>query len=372
MRNIMLFDDKTRTLQGPMDYNSDLYMYYNDSARPEIGNVRKLLEEWFTRYPEEEKQDLKSRFQSAFNPAFYELYIYILFQQMGYTLSIHPELPDVKKCPDYLATKGEKKIYIEVKQIMMLTQSEQSLQRRENTVLDALNKVDAPNFLLKLNRIVFKEGSQPSGKMIINFFNKTLAEIDPDKYTTDLMKNGYVGMPELIYDDDKITIQVQLLPKSPSKRGANSPAIGSHPSVIQIGNDSEDIISALETKASRYGHLNAPYIICINKQSVSFDVMEVQEALYGSLEISWSEDPANRDEKFRFSENGFFGSKQNPKATRVSGVYVTNANTANLTTTADHAFRNNRFAKFPVDLEIADSIQNILNLPEDYPFNDKS
>ncbi|WP_160138679.1 hypothetical protein [Chryseobacterium sp. c4a] len=370
--NITIFDDKTRTLEGPMQHNGDLYTYYNDSARPEIGNMRVLLEQWFARYPKEEKQDLKSRFQAAFNPAFYELYIYILFQQMGYTLSIHPELPDVKKCPDYLATKGEEKIYIEVKYIMMLTQNEQSLQRRENAVLDAINKVNASNFLLKLNSIVFKESSQPSGNRMINFFNKALAEIDPDKYNGDLMKNGYGAMPTIIYDDDKITIEVQLLPKSPLQRGTDSRAVAIFPSVKQIGNDSENIISALETKASKYGHLNAPYIICVNKQSVSFDVIEVQEALYGSWESSWSEDPNNRDEKSRFSGNGFFGSKHNPRATRVSGVYVTNANTANLTTTANHVFRHNQFAKFPIDLEITNSIAVLLNVPDGYPFNNVS
>ncbi|MDR6487279.1 hypothetical protein J2799_001764 [Chryseobacterium vietnamense] len=369
MMNITLFDDNTKILEGPMQHNGDIYTYYNDSARPEVGNMRALLEKWFGCYPEDEKQDLKSRFQAAFNPTFYELYIYILFQQMGYTLSIHPELPDVKKCPDYLATKGEEKIYIEVKHIMMLTQNDQSLQRMQNTVLDALNKVDATNFLLKLDSIVFKDGSQPSGKMLIKFFNEALAVIDPDIYTADLIKNTYNGMPKITYDDDKITLEIQLIPKYPIHRGMGSGAIGSLPIVTQIGNDTENIISALETKASRYGHLNAPYIICVNKQSVSFDVMEVQEALYGSWEISWSEDSNNRDEKSRFSGNGFFGSKHNPKATRVSGIYVTNANTANLTTTAGHVFRHNHFAKFPVDLEIMNSIAELLNVPKDYPFN---
>lgn len=81
--------------------------------------------------------------------------------------------------------------------------------------------------------------------------------------------------------------------------------------------------------------------------------------------------PANRDEKLELAGNGFFGAKHNPKFTRVSGVYITNANTANLTTTAGHAFRHNPFAKYPVDLVITDSIHEILDLPENYPFNNQ-
>ena len=69
-----------------------------------------------------------------------------------------------------------------------------------------------------------------------------------------------------------------------------------------------------------------------------------------------------------FTGNGFFGSKSNPKFTRVSGVYITNANTANLATTAEHAFRHNPFAKYPIAFVINQSIKELLHIPEDYPF----
>ncbi len=256
MNSILLFDDKIRTLEGPAGYNADVYKYYNDSARTEIGNVRILLEDWFSEYPDEEKQDLKSRFKVTFNPAFYELYIYILFKRLGFSLTIHPELPDTQKRPDYLAAKGEEILYVEVKHMTMLSQDEQSLERRKNTLLDSLNKVDASDFLLKLDAIIFKDGSQPSGKAIIRFFNEAVLAHDPDEYTDQLSKNGFQAMPKVIYDDDKVTIEVKLLPKSPLHRGTKSRSIAAHPSVTQIGNDSEDIIASLETKAIRYGHLN--------------------------------------------------------------------------------------------------------------------
>lgn len=369
MNSTLLFEEKIRNLEGPADYNADIYTYYNESARREIANVRVLLESWFSEYPDEEKQELKSRFKVTFNPAFYELYIYILFKRLGYSLVIHPEVPGTQKHPDYLATKDGQSLFIEVKHMTMLSQDNQSLERRKNTLLDSLNKVDASNFLLKLNSIIFKDNSQPSGKSIIRFFNEAFATHDPDVYTELLARNGFQGIPKIVYDDDKVMIEVHLLPKSPIHRGTMSRSIANHPSVTQIGNDSKDIIGSLETKAIRYGHLNAPYIICLNKQSVSLDIIEVQEALYGSLQISWSENPANRHEKLELTGNGFFGAKNNPKFTRVSGVYITNANSTNLTTTADHALRHNPFAKYPVDLAITNPINEILGLSNDYPFN---
>lgn len=366
---MQLFDKKERTLQGPANYNADIYAYYNDSARADIGHVRAQLESWFANYPENEKEELKSRVKATFNPAIFELFIFALFMELGFSLEIHPEIAGTTKRPDYLARRDSDLFYIEVKYMTMLSQSEQALERRKNAVLDAINKIDASNFLLKLEEISFLDNSQPSGKEIIRFFNKKLATYNPDDFTEHLMQYGFDGMPEIIYEDDKVKIKTKLLPKSPLLRGTKSRSIGTHPSVTQIGNDSEDIKGSLETKATRYGNLNAPFIICLNKQSVGLDLIEVQEALYGSLQISWSDNPNNRDERMEFTGNGFFGSQQNPKFTRVSGVYITNANTANLATTAEHAFRHNPLAKHPIDLIIDRSIKELLHIAEDYPFN---
>lgn len=366
---MFLFDKKERTLQGPADYNADIYAYYNDSARIDVGHVRDQLETWFAKYPQTEKEELKSRVKATFNPAIFELFIFALFIELGYSLEIHPEIAGTNKRPDYLAKKGNDLFYIEVKFMTMLSQNEQSLERRKNAVLDAINKIDASNFLLKLEDISFKDNSQPSGKDIIRYLNKQIAIYSPDDYTESLLQHGFDSMPEIVYEDDKIKITTKLLPKSPLHRGTNSRSIGAHPTVTQIGNDSENIKGSLETKATRYGNLNTPYIICLNKQSVGLDLIEVQEALYGSLQTSWSDNPNNRQEKMEFTGNGFFGSKSNPKFTRVSGVYITNANTANLATTAEHAFRHNPFAKYPINLSISHSVKNIFKIPDNYPYS---
>jgi len=181
---MFLFDKKERTLQGPADYNADIYGYYNDSARPDVGYVRDQLETWFAKYPQNEKEELKSRVKATFNPAIFELFIFALFTELGYLLEIHPEIPGTTKRPDYLAKKGNDLFYIEVKFMTMFSQNEQSLERRKNAVLDAINKIDASNFLLKLEDISFKDNSQPSGKDIIRYFNKKIATYtySPDDY----------------------------------------------------------------------------------------------------------------------------------------------------------------------------------------------
>lgn len=81
------------------------------------------------------------------------------------------------------------------------------------------------------------------------------------------------------------------------------------------------------------------------------------------------EDSTSEDSKLELSGNGFFGSKTNPKFTRVSGVYVTNANTANLTHAADHLLRHNPFATFKLDLSIKQPIAETFNISPGYPYN---
>jgi len=223
MNHITLFDNKERTLEGPADYNADIYSYYNDSVRPDVGYVRDQLESWFAIYPKDEKEELKSRVKATFNPAIFELFIFALFTEMGYSLEIHPAIANTAKRPDYLAKRGNELFYIEVKFMTMLSQNEQSLERRKNAVLDAINKIDASNFLLKLEDISFKDNSQPNGKYIIRYFNKEIANYSPEDYTERLLQHGFDGMPEIIYEDDKIKITTKLLPK-PLYTGEQIPA----------------------------------------------------------------------------------------------------------------------------------------------------
>jgi hypothetical protein len=346
---IRLFDDKERLKAGPALHNGDTYTAYNDSADPDMTLLRDLLSNWFDLYPDSEKADLKALFKVKLHHAFFELFIYRLFTALGYQLTVHPDLPGTDKHPDFLAVKGEQRFYLEAKFMDMQSREEQAKERRQNALLDALNTVDARNFLLCIQTITFKDGSQPNGKKIIRFFNEQLAGHEPEVYRAELEATGFTHMPAVIFDDEQVTIKVKLMPKAEQLRGTDSRAIASLPAGFKIGNDSERIREALETKATRYGRPDLPFIICLNKQSVRFDVHEMQEALYGN-----------------HSGPGFFGTKDNPRFTRVSGVYMTNANTANLVSTAVHVFGPNLQASLPVDFALTACIADILQIPDNY------
>lgn len=363
---IKLFDEKERILEGGSTYNANSYDYYCSSNRKEIVRVCKQLEKWFAVYPETEKAELKARFRHEFQPAFFELYIHAVFTAMGYSLTVHPHMQSKSTKPDYLAQKGEEKFYIEVKFITLLSQLEQNNERKMNTVMDALNKVDSSNFWLDLEEITLKSEQQPSGKFIIRFFNREIQKFDPDTYQLMLNEIDIDDIELIVYEDDDIRIASRLIPKPTDIRGNQQGAIGTHPMEIKWCNHSEKIKDALLSKASRYGKFDSPFIICINKQTVGFDIMELQQALYGDLSIRYNQNTANKNEKLDLDGNGFFGNISNQKHTRVSGIYFTNVNSANLAT-AEQAYRMNQFAGYPLELKLAADIKTLLDIEDGYP-----
>jgi len=100
----------------------------------------------------------------------------------------------------------------------MRSQSEKAQKNRENVLLDGMNKIDASNFLLILETISFKGLSQPSNKLIVDFFNEAISKIDPDRYQQELESVGFAGMLPITYEDDKVKISLTLFPKVKAKR----------------------------------------------------------------------------------------------------------------------------------------------------------
>ena len=129
----------------------------------------------------------------------------------------------------------------------------------------------------------------------------------------------------------------------------------------------QEAIRAAQSKATRYGNIGAPYVICLNKQSLSLSPIEIGSALYGPLSVSWSADPRCRDEKTGYNGHGFFGNSKNPKFTRVSAVFITNANPGNLSK-AKYFVRHNPFATHPLAVKWDSTINEIFNVPKQWPF----
>jgi len=329
----MLFDELERKETRPAFGNENSFDYFNSTGRRDVVPIRELMESWYSQYPDAEKYEIKQRLKSDFQPTFYELGMYTYFKKQGYDLLIHPDLPNSLKHPDFLAIKEPDKFYVEIKEMRTTSDAERSKAKRMNTLTDSLNQIDSTNFLLSIKKITFRNGNQPSGRKIIAHFDKIIGTIEPEPYRVLLENSGYGGMPHINYEDETVYIELKLMPKAAHLRGNTGRAIGSYGSYSKIGGDEEGIRDALLRKAKRYGELDQPFLICLNYPSSFLDEDDVKVALYGL---------DNRIYGNGF--DGFFGTAENPKNTRVSAVLITGFTVSGLTR-AKIYYHKNPFAK---------------------------
>ena len=328
-----IFEDKERTDFNFANHLDDLFDFYDRSAKPEFLKVRNIINDWFIDYPQSDKSELKARFRKAFSPAFFELFVYQLFTKQGFTLTPHPQLQDTKKAPDFLAEKGNLSFYIEAKEATDISDTESGINKKVNAIYDALSKLIIPNYWLIIEKLKIKSVQQPSSRRIIEYLERQLPDyiLGIAAANAELLDWGRI-MP-LVIDRDDVKLVVKLFPKS-SKHSQNesTPTIGGLPGGSGWGYPEEDLIrTAVHKKASRYGELDKPYLICINVFS-RFGVTDigVENALLGSLIDSWPNNPDSIHFQRERAKNGVFYSESGLTKTRVSGIFVTSVFPSNV------------------------------------------
>ena len=181
-----------------------------------------------------------------------------------------------------------------------------------DNLVNQLQKINSPNCWLGIRDIKFKNGNQPATKKIKKLIEEKLAEIDPDLLANKLIHNP-MGFNRINYEDVNVRIELVVLPKQEEARGDK----GIRPIGFQYGgvnitsttSDSDLIGESFKMKATRYGKLNKPFLICINLDHLKFNL--------------------NHDVNWAFINDGFF-SENIKKFTRTSGVLITRFNPSNL------------------------------------------
>lgn len=327
-----LFDQKRRTDLKPANHLDNDYDFYDRSAQPMFTKIRNLLNNWFDDYPQDDQLSLKTDFKNDFQAAFFELFIHELFKKQGFKLKPHPKVEGTTKKPDFLVTGKSHDFYIEVKHASDLSEQASSYEKRKALLFDEINKIESPNFFLQINELSIKSNQQPSAKKVIQVIKNELLMHDPDVVNHLVHESGLDHTPTISFEDEKFEIEISIFPKSPELRGKKGiRPIGRYPVESSWGGAENAIKKAIENKATRYGKLNLPYLVCINSTSRKWtDEEDVMNALFGSLKVTVSTDPINRKEKWTRAYDGVFLDTTGPRFTRVSSVFITNVHPSNL------------------------------------------
>ncbi|NDU99234.1 hypothetical protein [Spirosoma terrae] len=321
-----LFDDKERTNIRYAKYQHDSYEFYDNSAIDKFIIVRERLNNWFDRYPEPGKKQLKRDFQTQFEPAFFELFIHELFFQQGFTLTTHPILPNSTKKPDFLAKKDNIEIYIEARVAFDETNEEKLLKNKQNAILDAIDLIKSKRYGISVREIRFLSRKQASLRKIREYYQNIIdhhAEFYAKNQNHDLTRDEQY----IIYQDDDIRVSITLWKVNYDlDKPIISPLGGGY-----IGGCEEAIRDAIKAKAYKYGTLDKPFIICVNSLSVKQTYTEVvYNALFGDRRNQPFENRNNINQPFQTSSGGIFNKTSSQSYSSVSGVLITSAHTSNL------------------------------------------
>ncbi|MFD0798121.1 hypothetical protein ACFQZJ_11670 [Maribacter chungangensis] len=352
-----LFVDKIRDYDGYSDHNEYTYDFLDRSSKKEFGEVRDLLNDWFSIFPESEKAEIKSRIRKDFDSTFYELFLYQLFHRLGFDILVHPKVPKSKKRPDFLVTKNDLELYVEAKVITGKSKAEESFERKRNEFYDALNKLNFDRFLISLETLIFKTDKQPNSKKFIKNIQTKIEKLNPDKISESINSGEISTLPKIEYEDEYIEAKVGIIPliKEASSEKHKSP-IGMYPMESFWGNGDNLLKKAINDKGKYYGELDKPFIVCIN--TIDFKTVvksDVDNAIWGSKALSWSTNPENKDKKWIRKLDGTFLNNKGPRLKNVSGIVFTRVIPFNIKN-ADfvlfkHPFSTNKFDFDKLNLE---------------------
>jgi hypothetical protein len=322
---IKLFDKTSEFIEGPASNNENSFNYYHKSNRIDIKIIRVTLEDWFSKYPEVEKKELKIRFRKDFDSAFFELCLHELFNKLGYEIVIHPELRDSNKRPDFLIIKNGKPTYVEAKVCFDKTEAEMAFENLQNEFYDQLSKVKIKGFLLAIEEVNFISKKQPRVKELIAKIENEVAKLDPIQITTDIQKYGFEACLHIQFENKDFNIVVKPMPLIESEKDTISEnPIGMFPFESFWGGGEESLRQSILKKSNRYGKFEIPYLICINalgkKTSGKTDI---ENLVWGSLQYTYSTNPKERDGKLTRKSDGIFYNSGKEQLKNVSGIIFT-------------------------------------------------
>jgi hypothetical protein len=321
----MLFDEIIRTFTGPALYAEPEFDYYNRSARSDISSVRDVLEQWFADYPNLAKPDVRARFRSSdagnHRGAFAELYCHAYTKSLGLGPQVHPHIEN-RRQPDFsLFRGGEFFCFLECTVATEFREGGAAFARL-HTIYDALNRLQSPNFFIGIDIIRHPDRSI-SAAPLRRFITQKLANLDPD-VVGQAMQNSQSLQESSYYwtwQEDGFEIGFYPIPKSDAARGRPGlRPLGTFSSgpFARAVDDRKPILESLQKKATRYGVLNAPYIIAIDAMEEAVDTFDIMGALFGEEQTIIDRRTLRTSE--RRAPNGLWYGPRGVQNKRVSGV----------------------------------------------------
>jgi hypothetical protein len=302
LSDIKLFNEGERSSTSSKKNEESSYEYINESTDESIEIVRKLLELWFSYYPETSddsekvKKDLIGNFRNTSSDkiwssqitlgAFIELLLHEFLIGLQCKIKVKPESD--KQNPDFfVTTENGEQFYLEARSMTFLSREDAMILKCRTRLDEIINE----NEKIRSKRIALTRNY--SGKSIAKLLNNTnalddllnkviiwLEEISED-YDNLIYPRNRVKYNNSLYEDLEIEFSYPRMRRENQDVitifDVSNSQIGSNPYEIVIKN----LICKKDGKAVKYkdfiNNQNKPYIIALNVAPYSF----IEQAITG-------------------------------------------------------------------------------------------
>ena len=323
----LLFDDVERTDASLKQHHESLFAYLNRSRRREVIEIRGRLESWFERFPVEFQHDVQGRFcgddDHAHQGATFELLIHELLTRLDCMIEVHPDTSGTGSRPDFLARHGDCPFYVEAT-VIDPKEGLCAPNPLEEDAVAKINELTSPYFYISA-RVDGKLSRALSKEQIVQPFADLLEAHDPDEVQRLIDRGGPSAAPSRQIDCESWSLQGWLVPISPGKRGdGKSRTLVIGPARGGRIDSSTPIQRAVQKKAQKYGHLDAPLVVAANvRRDIFLDKAAEMEALFGKEQITFFRDRPDLPPKLGRKPDGVWiqGGPQ-PRYTRLTAVWI--------------------------------------------------
>lgn len=292
-----------------------LYSYYCRSKRKEVIAVRQFLNMIIVDYPDRDGliSRFKSRKDSEFHSAEFELLLFHALASNGFELEIHPEVEDSNNRPDFLVkASGVPLFYLEAVLASQKTENENA-NKLVQSAIDVFSKHSHHHFnvCVKTNGVPTRAINESK---LIREVKAWLDSLDPDSRGSD----GYER--EFIFAKETFSMNLTAMPLPMELRGKSERMLGLITGLGGWVDPVSGIRNAVKDKGRRYGRPSLPFLVAVNVSGLSVRPEDEVSALFGGevIRINVETDETHLDRE----QNGAWTSEKGPQLRRVSGVWI--------------------------------------------------
>ena len=340
----VLFDDFDRIDDTIIGKNESTYDFINRSSYEHFQNIRDRVRTMMNIIPVGNKVELISGLKTNWESSYFELFLANLFAKLDFTIEIHPELSNTNKRPDFKLSNSDSIIFAEARYASDKSIEDHKIENIKNDIKYGINiNIKSKNFFIAIQELVILERRSSSLRELYSkirvYINENIGKeiFHLNEDTTERRDKWF------FYENETFKIVLSLIPRNPDfPLTRKSRVIGMESGPFQLIDSKSYILRALNKKATRYGNLDKPFVLCIQAGSEwGIHISELYDIFYGDGVFN-----SDTEKSYR-RNNGFFGYDDKPKMTRVSGVIIVQMHYSKIDNCHIDYFAN-PYAKYPV------------------------